>query len=445
MATRAKKPDSPSLFAAAGLDHDAPRPLADKLRPQSLAEVVGQDHLLGPDGALTRMIETRSLGSLVFWGPPGTGKTTVARLLAHATDLEFVQISAVFSGVADLKKVFDAARERRETGQGTLLFVDEVHRFNRAQQDSFLPVMEDGTVVLVGATTENPSFELNAALLSRARVLVFRSLDPAAVEKLLARAEAVEGKPLPLDADARAALIRMADGDGRASLTLAEEVWRAARKDEVFDLVTLQEIVQRRAPIYDKSQDGHYNLISALHKSVRGSDPDAALYWFCRMVDAGEDPLFLARRIVRMAVEDIGLADPQALVVANAAKDAYDFLGSPEGELAIANAVIYVATAPKSNAAYKAYGAAMRAAKQGGSLLPPKHILNAPTKLMQQEGYSAGYEYDHDAPDAFSGQDYFPETLGRQAFYHPVERGFEREIRKRLEWWAKLRRERGGG
>ncbi|MFD2180863.1 replication-associated recombination protein A [Rhodoplanes azumiensis] len=445
MATRAKKPESPSLFAAAGLDHDAPRPLADKLRPQSLAAVVGQDHLLGPDGALTRMIETRSLGSLVFWGPPGTGKTTVARLLAHATDLEFVQISAVFSGVADLKKVFDAARERRETGQGTLLFVDEVHRFNRAQQDSFLPVMEDGTVVLVGATTENPSFELNAALLSRARVLVFRSLDAAAVEKLLVRAEAAEGRALPLDAEARAALIRMADGDGRASLTLAEEVWRAARKDEVFDLATLQEIVQRRAPIYDKSQDGHYNLISALHKSVRGSDPDAALYWFCRMVDAGEDPLFLARRIVRMAVEDIGLADPQALVVANAAKDAYDFLGSPEGELAIANAVIYVATAPKSNAAYKAYGAAMRAAKQGGSLLPPKHILNAPTKLMQQEGYAAGYEYDHDAPDAFSGQDYFPESLGRQSFYHPVERGFERDIRKRLEWWAKLRRERGGG
>lgn len=443
MATRAKKPESPSLFAAAGLEHDAPRPLADKLRPRALAEVVGQDHLLGPDGALTRMIETRSLGSLVFWGPPGTGKTTVARLLAHATDLEFVQISAVFSGVADLKKVFDAARERRETGQGTLLFVDEVHRFNRAQQDSFLPVMEDGTVVLVGATTENPSFELNAALLSRARVLVFRSLDPAAIEKLLARAEAVEGRALPLDQDARAALVRMADGDGRASLTLAEEVWRAARQGEVFDVATLQEIVQRRAPIYDKSQDGHYNLISALHKAVRGSDPDAALYWFCRMVDAGEDPLFLARRIVRMAVEDIGLADPQALVVANAAKDAYDFLGSPEGELAIANAVIYVATAPKSNAAYKAYGAAMRTARQGGSLLPPKHILNAPTKLMQQEGYAAGYQYDHDAPDAFSGQDYFPEVLGRQSFYHPVERGFEREIRKRLEWWAKLRKERG--
>jgi len=438
------KSKTPNLFAAAGLDRTAPRPLADKLRPDKLSEVVGQDHLLGPDGVLTRMLQTRSLGSLIFWGPPGTGKTTVARLLAHATELYFEQISAIFSGVADLKKVFDAARLRRETGQGTLLFVDEIHRFNRAQQDSFLPVVEDGTIVLVGATTENPSFELIAPLLSRARVLVFKPLDAAAIEQLLTRAETIEGKKLPLDADARASLIRMADGDGRAALMLAEEVWRAARGSETFDAAALQDIVQRRAPIYDKSQDGHYNLISALHKSVRGSDPDAALYYLCRMLDAGEDPLYLARRIVRMAVEDIGLADPQALVVANAAKEAYDFLGSPEGELAIAQAVIYLATAPKSNAAYAAFGEAMRTAKEAGSLLPPKHILNAPTRLMQQEGYGAGYAYDHDAPDAFSGQDYFPEALGRRQFYDPPERGFEREIRKRLEYWAKLRKERSG-
>jgi putative ATPase len=438
------KSKTPNLFAAAGLDRAAPRPLADKLRPDKLSEVVGQDHLLGPDGALTRMLETRSLGSLIFWGPPGTGKTTAARLLAHATELYFEQISAIFSGVADLKKVFDAARLRRETGQGTLLFVDEIHRFNRAQQDSFLPVMEDGTIVLVGATTENPSFELIAPLLSRARVLVFKPLDAAAIEQLLTRAETIEGKKLPLDADARASLVRMSDGDGRAALTLAEEVWRAARGAETFNAAALQDIVQRRAPIYDKSQDGHYNLISALHKSVRGSDPDAALYYLCRMLDAGEDPLYLARRIVRMAVEDIGLADPQALVVANAAKEAYDFLGSPEGELAIAQAVIYIATAPKSNATYAAFGEAMRTAKEAGSLLPPKHILNTPTRLMQQEGYGAGYAYDHDAPDAFSGQDYFPEALGRRQFYDPPERGFEREIRKRLEYWAKLRKERSG-
>jgi putative ATPase len=432
-----------SLFAAAGLDQDAPRPLADKLRPQNLSDVVGQDHILGPDGALTRMLETRTLGSLVFWGPPGTGKTTVARLLADATELHFEQISAVFSGVADLKKVFDTARARRETGKGTLLFVDEVHRFNKAQQDSFLPVMEDGTVVLVGATTENPSFELNAALLSRARVLVFHSLGPEAIEKLFARAEEIERRKLPLDDEARAVLVRMSDGDGRAALTLAEEVWRGARKDEVFNATELQAILQRRAPIYDKSADGHYNLISALHKSVRGSDPDASLYYLARMLDAGEDPLYIARRVVRMAIEDIGLADPQALVVANAAKDAYDFLGSPEGELAIAQAVLYVATAPKSNAAYTAFGAAKRVAKEAGSLLPPKHILNAPTKLMKDENYGAGYEYDHDTEHGFSGQDYFPESLGRQTFYDPPERGFEREIRKRLEYWKKLRRERG--
>src|SRR6202046_2565484 len=433
------KAKGPSLFAASGLDRDAPRPLADKLRPDKLADVVGQDHWLGPDGALTRMLDSRSLGSLIFWGPPGTGKTTVARLLARATELYFEQISAIFSGVADLKKVFDAARLRRETGQGTLLFVDEIHRFNRAQQDSFLPVVEDGTIVLVGATTENPSFELIAPLLSRARVLVFKSLDAPAIEKLLARAEDIEGKKLPLDAEARASLLRMADGDGRAALTLAEEIWRAARNNEIFDAAALQGVVQRRAPIYDKKQDGHYNLISALHKSVRGSDADAALYYLCRMLDAGADPCALARRVVRMAREDVGLADPQALVIANAAKEAYDFLGSPEGELAIAEACLYVATAPKSNATYLAFGEAMRTAKEAGSLLPPKHVLKAPTKLMKAGGHGSGYEYDHDAPEAFAGQDYFPEALGRRQFYDPPERGFEREIRKRLEDWGKMR------
>ena len=419
------------------------RPLADRLRPQTLAEVTGQPHLTGEDGVLRRMIEAGSLGSMIFWGPPGTGKTTVARLLSGEAGLAFEQISAIFSGVADLKKVFETARLRRMDGRQTLLFVDEIHRFNRAQQDSFLPVMEDGTVILVGATTENPSFELNAALLSRARVLTFHSHDEESLEELLRRAAAVEGKPLPLTEDARASLIGMADGDGRSVLTLAEEVWRAARKDELFDPDMLVKIVQRRAPVYDKAQDGHYNLISALHKSVRGSDPDAALYYLARMFDAGEDPLYLGRRLVRMAVEDIGLADPQALAVCNAAKDAYDYLGSPEGELALAQACVYLATAPKSNALYTAFKAATQAAKQNGSLLPPKHILNAPTKLMRTEGYGDGYRYDHDEPDAFSGQNYFPEKMGRQTFYDPPERGFEREIRKRLDWWAKLRKERG--
>jgi putative ATPase len=432
------------LFGNAKLEDDAPRPLADRMRPKRLDEVVGQEHLLGPDGALSRLVRGGSLGSLILWGPPGSGKTTVARLLAHETKLAFVQISAIFSGVADLKKTFEAARARRATGQGTLLFVDEIHRFNRAQQDSFLPVMEDGTITLIGATTENPSFELNAALLSRARVMTFRALDAEAIDRLLSRAETLEGKKLPLDADAREALVAMADGDGRAALTLAEEIWRAAAPGECFDRAGLANVVQRRAPIYDKAQEGHYNLISALHKCVRGSDPDAALYYFARMLDAGEDPLFLARRIVRMAVEDIGLADPQALVIANAAKDAYDFLGSPEGELALAQAVVYVATAPKSNANYVAYKKARRLAEEKGSLTPPRIILNAPTKLMREEGYGEGYQYDHDAPDGFSGQDYWPKSLGRQTLYRPVERGFERELAKRLDYWQRLRRERNG-
>ena len=437
-------PAMSDLFASAGLDTGAPRPLADRLRPRRLSEVVGQEHLTGPDGALTRLLASRSLNSLVFWGPPGTGKTTVARLLAHETALHFEQISAIFSGIADLRKVFEAARKRRATGQGTLLFVDEIHRFNRAQLDAFLPVMEDGTVTLVGATTENPSFELNAALLSRARVLLFRALDPGALARLLARAEELEGTPLPLDEEARAARTRMADGDGRAALTLAEEVWRSARPGEILDAETLQTLVQRRAPIYDKAQEGHYNLISALHKTVRGSDPDAALYYLCRMLDAGEDRLFIARRLVRMAVEDIGLADPQALVVANAAKDAFDFLGSPEGELALAQVTVYLACAPKSNAVYTAYKAATRAAKAAGSLAPPRTILNAPTGLMKRIGYGEGYRYDHDEPDAFSGQDYWPEALGRQHFYEPTDRGMETRYRERLAYWERLRQERRG-
>ncbi len=432
-----------NLFEAAGLHETAPRPLADRLRPAGLDAVVGQAHLVGGEGTLTRMLRSGRVGSMVFWGPPGTGKTTVARLLANLTDMHFEQISAVFSGVADLKKVFEAARARRETGQGTLLFVDEIHRFNRAQQDAFLPVVEDGTVTLVGATTENPSFELNAALLSRASVLVFKPLGGDAIGQLLARAEKEENRPLPLDEEARGVLIRMADGDGRSALSLCEEIWRSASDGETFDAERLQNVLQRRAPIYDKSQDGHYNLISALHKSIRGSDPQAALYYLCRMIDAGEDPMFLARRLIRMASEDIGLADPRALVIANAARDAYHMLGTPEGELALAQCAVYLASAPKSNALYIAYKAAMKSAREGGSLPPPKHILNAPTKLMKDEGYGAGYAYDHDQAERFSGQDYFPDGLERRDFYRPSDQGFEDEIGKRLKAWADLRAKKG--
>ncbi len=418
---------------------DPGRPLADRLRPQSLAEVIGQDHLLGPDGTLTRMLKSGRLGSLVLWGPPGTGKTTVARLLADATGYRFEQISAVFSGVADLKKAFERARDALRAGKRTLLFVDEIHRFNRAQQDSFLPVMEDGTLVLIGATTENPSFELNAALLSRAQVLRFTSLDTDALEALSQRAETLVGSSLPLDDAARQTLLSFADGDGRALLGLMEEVYAAAGEGPVLDQEGLQQLVQRRAPVYDKAQDGHYNLISALHKTVRGSDPDAALYYLARMLVAGESPMYIARRVIRMAVEDIGMADPHALPLAIAARDAYDMLGSPEGDLALAEAVVYLATAPKSNSIETAFIAAMGVARKSGSPMPPMTILNAPTKLMGQQGYGDGYIYDHDTPEGFSGQEYFPEALGRQSFYHPVERGFERDIRKRLDYWQKLR------
>ncbi|MCT8161448.1 replication-associated recombination protein A [Pseudoruegeria sp. SHC-113] len=422
----------------------APRPLADRLRPKALGEVIGQEQVLGEEAPLGVMLASGALSSLVFWGPPGVGKTTIARLLADQTDLAFVQISAIFTGVQDLKKVFEAAKIRRGNGQGTLLFVDEIHRFNKAQQDGFLPHMEDGTILLVGATTENPSFELNAALLSRAQVLVLKRLSLSDLERLAQRAEKELGKPLPLSGGAREALLEMADGDGRALLNLIEQIaaWKVSGKLETEALTTR---LMRRASKYDKSGDEHYNLISALHKSVRGSDPDAALYWFARMLTGGEDPRFLARRLTRMAVEDIGLADPQAQTICLHAWETYERLGSPEGELALAQAVIYLALAPKSNGGYVAYKAAMAAAKKTGSEPPPMHILNAPTSLMKEQGFGTGYQYDHDAEDGFSGQNYFPETMKRGVYYTPPERGFERELKKRLDYFAKLRARRGEG
>lgn len=425
-----------TLFQAAEMESDAPRPLADQMRPQKLSDIVGQDHLVGDDGQLTRMLEQKKLSSLVFWGTPGCGKTTIARILADHTDYHFEQLSAIFSGVGDLKKIFEMARARRQSGQGTVLFVDEIHRFNKSQQDAFLPVMEDGTIILIGATTENPSFELNAALLSRCQVMVLKRLSDEALEKLLCRAEDHMGKSIPLTQEARETLKNMADGDGRYLLTMAEQIFPF---EEALDNEALSAVLQKRAPMYDKKDDSHYNLISALHKSVRGSDVDAALYWFARMLSGGEDPKYIARRLTRMAVEDIGMADPNALNQCVSAWETYERLGSPEGELALSQALIYLATAPKSNAGYVAYKQAMGAAQKTGSLMPPSHILNAPTSMMKDLGYGAGYEYDPDTKDGFSGQNYFPDEMERQNFYNPVARGFERDIEKRLAYWQKLR------